>query len=342
MRRLLAVALIAALAGCGGGDEDKDVAEGRPTTTTTAAPTTTATTAAPPPTAPLTGAPEADEARRTRPAVVVKIENSRFSRGLQEGLDEADVVYVEKVEEGVTRLAAVYQSTDADPVMPVRSARSSDVTITGNLNRPLFAFSGANGGVLGQIAGANLVDLGRDAHGDLYRGSGLYGVSTSTGAMYGAAPSPPPGPPPPLFAYRPAGAPFPGEETGGVRLSYQGRINTQVDWAPDLAGWARSQDGTAHTEGSGGRVTAANVVVQLIEYRDSGFVDTTGAVSPEAVLVGEGEALVLSGDRLVRGRWSRADAGAVTVFSDESGAPIALAPGRTWVELVPVGGAEVR
>ncbi|MDQ3305207.1 MAG: DUF3048 C-terminal domain-containing protein, partial [Actinomycetota bacterium] len=87
------------------------------------------------------------------------------------------------------------------------------------------------------------------------------------------------------------------------------------------------------------RIEPPNVIVQFVDYANSGFVDVTGTPSPEAVLVGEGEAWVLTGGKLVRGRWSRADLGAATSYTDSAGAPIALAPGRTWVELAPPGSA---
>ena len=63
-----------------------------------------------------------------------------------------------------TRLAAVFQSQDA-VVGPIRSARTSDVGIAAFLNRPLLAYSGANGGVLRQVRNGPLVDVGIDAPG---------------------------------------------------------------------------------------------------------------------------------------------------------------------------------
>jgi hypothetical protein len=40
---------------------------------------------------------------------------------------------------------------------------------------------------------------------------------------------------------------------------------------------------------------------------------------------------------MVRAKWAKPDAGAMTTWTDLSGAPIALPPGRTWVELPNVG-----
>lgn len=334
---LLGGVVAAVVASSGGGE---DVAQGP---TTTAAPPTTTTTAAPPPTFPLTGLPAVDPAVAERPALVVKIDNGSKARGRQAGLNAADLVYVEMVEGGATRLAAVYHSTDADPVGPVRSARTSDIAITANLNRPLFAYSGANQGVLDMIRSANVVDVGFDVRPGAYqvRGSGVLRFFIATPTFFGFA-APEAGPPTPLLSYREPAAPVTAagaEDIAGVRLSYGGLTNTQVSYEATPAGWARSQDGTPYVEESGTRVEPANVVVQFTDYRSSGFVDVTGAASPEAVLVGEGEAWVLTGGKLVRGRWSRPDLGAGTSYLDTAGNPIELTPGRTWIELAPPGSA---
>jgi hypothetical protein len=54
---------------------------------------------------------------------------------------------------------------------------------------------------------------------------------------------------------------------------------------------------------------------------------------PEADLVGEGEAWLLSDGKVVKGHWKKADANSVTTFTDANGAPLKLTPGQTWLEL---------
>src|SRR5262245_49940676 len=98
----------------------------------------------------LTGVPQADPARLKRVALVVKIHNEQGTQP-QAGLNQADVVFEELVEGGDTRLAAVFQSGDSDPVGPVRSTRSTDVAIVSELNHPLYGFSGGNQIFLAQI-----------------------------------------------------------------------------------------------------------------------------------------------------------------------------------------------
>jgi hypothetical protein len=267
------------------------------------------------------------------------------------GLNQADVVVSEKVEDGVTRLFTIYQSNDADPVGPVRSARSTDVVLATPLRRPLFAYSGTNTAFAQLLRTAPLVDVGVDAApGDYNRQRGRpapYNLFSSTPALYRRAPAGATAPPP-LFAYRPAGQPLAAAGTGpatGLHMEYRGRhITTVVDygWDPAAGVWRRSQDGTAHVDPGGAQVAPKNVVVQFVEYRDTGHIDRSNTAVPEAQLVGGGEAWVLSDGKSVKGRWSRPSPAAVTSYTDSAGQPIALTPGTTWVELPPPGAAQLR
>ncbi|MEN3356517.1 MAG: hypothetical protein V7637_499, partial [Mycobacteriales bacterium] len=95
-----------------------------PATTTLAIPTTTPApkpAPKPPATNPLTGRPGVPRG----PVLAVKIDNTSAGRP-QLGLDSADVVYVEQVEGGATRLVAVFASRYPGQVGPVRSVRNGD------------------------------------------------------------------------------------------------------------------------------------------------------------------------------------------------------------------------
>jgi hypothetical protein len=50
---------------------------------------------------------------------------------------------------------------------------------------------------------------------------------------------------------------------------------------------------------------------------------------------------VFTNGHLVEGTWSKPSAEAVTQYVDRVGAPIGLTPGRTWVAVLPSGGAAV-
>lgn len=342
-RRAAAVLASAlALTACSGGDKKAAPTTLPPPTTDTSAPAPTPAGDV----APLTGLPQPDAARRARVALVVKIDNAPKGRP-QAGINQADVVYEQKVEGGIPRLAAVFQSADADPVGPVRSARSTDIAIVSPLNRPLFAYAGTNEIFQRQVAAAPLVALSPDTAGNAYRRvrdrPAPYNLYSSTGVLFGRAPEGS-GPPPALFPYRPAGQPLAAagaEAVKRARIEYHDKVLTTVEYEWDGSSFVRTQDGTPHVDAAGERVAPANVIIQFVVYRDTGLVDASRSAVPEAELVGEGEAWVLTDGKVVRGRWSKPDLASVTRYADGAGAPVPLTPGRTWVELADTGRAAV-
>ena len=331
------VSLVAAA--CGGGDE-----KASPTTKVAAG------TTAPPAAgdvAPLTGLPQPDAARRARVALVVKIDNAPKGRP-QDGLNQADVVVVEKVEDGVTRLFTIFQTNDADPVGPVRSARSTDVALVTPLNRPLFAYAGTNAAFQALVDAAPLVDVGFNKAAPAFRRvpsrPAPYNLYSSTGALFQRAPAEAKAPPA-LFTYRAEGQAAPGDAAAGVHVEYRGKnITTRVDYAWDAGAgaWRRSQDGTPHVDAAGTQISPRNVIVQFVKYRDTGQRDRSNTVVDEAELIGEGEAWILTDGKVVKGKWKKPDAGTVTTYSDAGGARVDLTPGTTWVELPPPGAGELK
>jgi Protein of unknown function (DUF3048) N-terminal domain/Protein of unknown function (DUF3048) C-terminal domain len=284
-------------------------------------------------------------------ALGVKLDNTERGRP-QTGLAQADVVFEEMVEGGLTRLLAVYQSQDPDTIGPVRSARSTDLFILAELGRPLFAWSGANPTFAAAVEAADLLDVGAGAVPDAYHRApdrpapyNLYAAPAQLRAAVagddGASV-----PPEPLFTYRDEGAPLSGpgvEPATTFRSTGAGGLSTSIAWNWDAGSgtWLRSQDGTPHVDRDDRRLGVPNVIVRFTPYRDSGVRDSVGAVVPEADAVGEGDAWLLSGGQMQRGRWSKPSADAPTTYVDSDGSPLRLAPGQTWVEVLPPGSGEV-
>ena len=89
------------------------------------------------------------------PVLAVKVDDTNMAHP-QIGVEDADVVYIEQVEGGLTRLAAVFSSKIPVEIGPVRSARISDIEILSQYGRVAFAYSGAQKKLLPVIAEANL------------------------------------------------------------------------------------------------------------------------------------------------------------------------------------------
>jgi Protein of unknown function (DUF3048) N-terminal domain/Protein of unknown function (DUF3048) C-terminal domain len=288
-----------------------------------------------------------------RAALAVKIDDTEHGRP-PTGLTRADVVFEEVVEGGLTRLLAVYQSQDPDTVGPVRSARSTDLSFLAELGRTLFAWSGANPTFAAAVEAADIVDVGMRAAPDAYRRASdrpapynLYAAPDELRRAAAAADEVAASTPPPqLFSYRAADAPLSGpgvEAATGFRTAGTGAFSTDIEWSwePGSATWTRRQNGTPHVDSDGEPVRAINVIVRITPYRDSGVRDSVGAVVPEAQAVGGGDAWLLSGGRVQPGRWHKPSADAPTTYTDAAGAPLRLAPGPTWVEVLPPGTGEV-
>lgn len=353
----LAVVLTAAVAaGLRLGDDEEVVAVATTTTvapttaapTTTEPPTTTSTVPPPPecdpppvgtgPPGPLTGRPVEVPGAQSRPALIVKIDNYDPSARPQAGLTRADVVFEEKVEGPVSRFAAVFQSTSSE-VGPVRSARSTDVGLAATLGRPLFAYSGASGYFQGLVDQAPLIDVGAGRRAGAYWRAAdrpvPYNLWSSTSGLWSGASAVPPAP---LWAFRAEGAPAPagGRPMTEAAYHFGGNVTSvRWRWDPARGTFARWQNGTPHLDAAWCQVEVQNVIVQLVPYVDSGVRDVTGGVSPEAALFGAGPAWVLTGGQAVPATWQRVWGDSPTAYLGPDGRPIAMAPGRTWVALVP-------
>ena len=96
--------------------------------------------------------------------LAVKIDNT--SAGLpQYGVSQADVVYIEQVEGGLTRMIAVFHSVLPAEVGPVRSVRSTDPELLSQYGSPGLIFSG---GADATARRAARLDRDRRLHADVY------------------------------------------------------------------------------------------------------------------------------------------------------------------------------
>ncbi len=293
------------------------------------------------PVEPLTGLPLDDPTLLERPAITVKIDNSPDSRP-QVGINQADQV-IELLVEGITRLVAVFHSTGSDPVGPVRSGRSSDPDLVANYGTPLYAWSGGNATVRAEIRNAEvagqLYDVGVDqSPGDYYREGpprfAPHNLFSSTESLLALRPDDATGPPK-IFDYRAEDEELPAEAVAspGIRIVYRGGLEVDYAWDEARGGWVRFQRGTPHVDGDGVVVAPPNVVVLFTSYRAS----SADAISPQALTIGEGDALVLTAGSAIEGRWERPDAATPWSVIDADGQRVRLTPGRTWIALPEAG-----
>jgi hypothetical protein len=314
----------------------------RPSTTTTDPPSTTSaststTVAEVKPVMPLTGLPITDIIAAGRPALVVKVDNHPEARP-QNGLNEADIVFEENVEQ-LTRFAMVFQSTVSDPVGPIRSGRTQDVDLLGSFNGPLFAWSGGNRRVTDAIVASDLRQISPTAGGAVFYRSrdrraphNLYSRVTD---LYTLSP-PDASAPKPQFTFRPEAQAPAGEAVAAAKLSMDGGTQIRWEWDPNSKTFLRFTDDLVHKDATNDfQVNTHNVVVLFVDYVPS----PADRRSPEAQTEGTGEAWVFTAGVLVKGTWTRTDRLSPFTLTDGAGAVIALTAGRTFVELCRVATA---
>ena len=323
---------------CGGGSESVDSVPISSTTSTIAATSSTTATTNPVagPVMPLTGLPMADGFLAMRPALVVKVDNHPGARP-QTGLNQADIIFEENVE-AWTRFALVFHSQGSDPVGPIRSGRTQDIDLLSSFNGVLFVWSGGNAGVTAAVKSSNFVNMSASAAG---KGSGFFrsddkeaphNLYTNTSDIWTVAAGRG-GIPPPQFSYSTDPSSKSGIDVVGVKLRMDGSMKASWEWNADKRAFARRHDANVHLDSNGEQVTTENVLVLTVEYK----ISAANKKSPEAQTTGTGLAWVLQQGKITQGTWTRADKMDPWTLTDETGEPILLTPGRTFVELIRKG-----
>ena len=267
-----------------------------------------------------------------RPVLAIKIDNVVAARP-QAGINDADMIFVEEVEGGLTRLAAIFHSETPNEVGPVRSMRTGDFDLLAQFNSPLFATSGGNRGSREALGNSTLVDIGAATHGALFYRTGRsapHNLFTNPANLWsvGSGEDYETGSPSPVLRFREPGDPIPGDPrpANGVTINYG---HTTVEYAWDGSGWARSQDNSPTVDTAGVRAKPATVIVQFTVYVSS----AADAESPEAITLGQGQAWIFTDGQVVPAVWRRNELLDVFEYVDNSGNFITVLPGQSWIEM---------
>lgn len=265
------------------------------------------------------------------PVVAVKIDNAAEGRP-PVGIDAADVVYVEPVEGGLSRILAIFATNKPQTIGPVRSARETDAEILPQYGRPTLAYSGAAPEVLPTIAAAPLTDAS-DAHvPDAYSRDDSRPVPHNLFVDSTKLPpgQPWPGSSRPLIGDVPAG----GTPTERYEVHYPA-ATVGFFFNHDIQRWMISMDGEPYAAVNSGRLGVATVIIQKVRTHESVVRDAAGHPSPVAETIGSGSALVLRDGKSFEGTWNRPSPEAPTTYTDQAGAPLPVAPGQVWIVLAP-------
>ncbi len=323
------------LAAAGTGKAHRATTPLRSTTTTAAAPTAAVARC------PLTDLPAPGGVVPDRPALAVKIGNEPEGARPQSGLNEADVVYDTPAEGFVMRYIAVYQCGNAASVGPTRSLRWVDWHVMAAYGHPILAFAGGiNPDVntvtgLGWLHPADLLEGAQAAAHRIASRVAPDNLYTSTGALYklfaGVT-----GPPPRVFDFT-SSLPAVARRVASLGIDFSYATDVVWKWDPGADAWLHTYSGVPDVDALTGKpVTATNVVVEIVRYTIGPYLESPGGSGDiESQTVGTGPGYVLRGGKAVAVTWHRATLSDPTSFTDAAGQTVGLAPGRTWVEIVP-------
>ena len=271
------------------------------------------------------------------PILAVKIDDTIAARP-QIGLEEADLVYIEQVEGGLTRLAAIFASVIPQSIGPVRSARISDIDILSQYGKVVFAYSGAQPAILTVIANSNLWDYGaqrqsptiytRDGSrsapynmvlkGDLLlekanQDQREIATSKSIGWSFGDAPN--------------GGVPIDSVAIRWPASKYE------ATWSKTEKRWLFNNGGVPDFAASGKQLGATTFVIQNVKMSDSIYRGSDGSYTPLSETVGTGTGYILRDGRSFKANWSRPTAESGTTWTLADGSEINFAAGSIWVAL---------
>ena len=271
------------------------------------------------------------------PILVVKIDDTTQAHP-QIGLEDADIVYIEQVEGGLTRLAAVFSSVIPQRIGPVRSARISDLEILSQFGRVAFAYSGAQKKLLPVIAAANLQDLGAQRQSptifttDLNRTQPYAMVLRADLLMQKILDN--------NYLIESAkniGFKFGELQEGGAPtekvVMHWPAATYSAGWSQKESRWLLSHNNSVDVAESGVVLGPTTLVIQMVSITPSEYSDKFGGVTPYSQTVGEGRAYVLRDGQRFTTTWTRPSAESGTTFTFADGATVNFDPGQIWIAL---------
>jgi hypothetical protein len=321
---------------------------------------------------PLTGL-AADPALLQRRPIVARIGNDQIVRtnNWHAGLSVADLVFEELIDVigtnyATTRYSAVFLSTDPPLIGPIRSGRIVNFQIVPMLDGAL-AHAGASDGTRWLFSQTPMINLdeyfnqpaycymdikSRPYYGRLYttaprlrewlRNKGweapvpLYGFTFSDRAPAGS----------PSTTITLNKAPWPSaavvqwkyDAASGKYLRFTVGVAHMDTLYNVTAKWGNGADCVAQGGETQTQIRATNVVVLYAKHEKTDIIeDSNNAVSVHIILTGQGDAQIFRDGVMIQGKWQRQSEQEFFRFVDASGNTIALKPGNTWFEIVPIG-----
>lgn len=341
---LVLVVIIVLLVTIGGSTGKKTAAGSHHSTTTVPIPTVSKHLC------PLTDEPAPGGIVPARPALGVKIGNEPPPGDArpQSGLNEADIVYDTPAEGFIMRYIAVYQCNNASEIGPTRSIRWVDQRIMRQFVHPILVSAG---GIIPNLTTAenskwlsyaNLLTTAQNAGVRISSRVPPDNLYTSTSALYGLFPKQTT-PPKPVFQYTNS-LPSSAQPAADIGINFSYGTDVIWKWNPQLGQYIHTYSGQTDIDALTGKpVSATNIVIQIVTYKFGPYAESPGSTGDvESKTIGSGQGWIVRNGKEIPVTWHRPQLLDGTTFTDKQGQEVGLAPGRTWVELVPNTTATVK
>jgi hypothetical protein len=272
------------------------------------------------------------------PVLFVKVDDTPPAHP-QVGLRSADVVYIEQVEGGLTRLAAVFSNALPAKIGPVRSARISDIDLMAQYGRAALAFSGAQTLFLPVLDAANIEDIGADhepasiysrdqsraaptnmfvdpaalLHKSIAVEKRTIATAQSIGWSFGSLPT--------------GGTPIVSATLKWPTSKYQ------VVWSQAQSRWLLNYEGRPDLDSQGIQLGSPTFIIQEVSITNSIYHDHVGNYTPFSNTVGSGTGYLLRDGQKFPILWNRPTPQSPTTWTLTNGQPAPFHTGQVWVAL---------
>jgi hypothetical protein len=272
------------------------------------------------------------------PVLFVKIDDTQVAHP-QIGLESADVIYIEQVEGGLTRLATVFSNKLPPLLGPIRSARISDIDLMANYGRVGLAYSGAQSRFLPILRAANIEDIGADtepasifsrdpartAPTNMVMSPGVLlnksinvehrqiVSAKSVGWQFGPLPI--------------GGIPIKSAEIRWPAAKYK------AIWSAATRKWQINYNGSPDISANGTALGSPTFIIQKVSITPSIYHDHNGSYTPFSNTIGSGTGYLLRDGQEIPVFWNRATATDPTTWTLKDGSQAFFDPGQIWIAL---------
>lgn len=295
---------------------------------------------------PLTGLPMPKEFMGRRP-MVIQIDNFASARP-QSGLSEADLVYEMLAEGSITRYMPVFYSEYPKVVGPIRSTRPYFIDKALEYD-PYYIHVGGSMEGLSKVIKYQLADIDGLTSLAFYRVKhkkmphNLYSTeelllkeAKSKGYSDQSALA--------FLNFNQQNTPLIGEKAQEIQFIYRKPTkndaigySSSYKYNSEENQYYRYTNNTPHLdERTKAHLKCSNILVQYVETK---VIDNAGRL--ELQFIGSGKGRFYTSGSYVDVTWEKSDTKSLTLFKDMEGRAINLNPGKTWIQIMPIGNYEI-